>query len=122
MLCAWTMTLPYPYEVETGRLKPAPRAPRAPFNVEDHLLDAVRPAGDGLSFFGVRLAPPTPHSSSEVAWVFRDALIGEFQKRRPDADQATWELFQSQARAQLDRHPRADDELLRSLMLIIASL
>jgi hypothetical protein len=116
------MTLPYPYEAETGRLKPAPRAPRAPFNIEDHLLDAVRPAGTGLSFFGVRLAPPDPHNSSEVAWVFRDALISEFQRRRPDADHATWELFQSQARAQLDRHPRADDELLRSLMLIIESL
>ena len=54
--------------------------------------------------------------------MFRDALITEFQRRRPDADQATWELFASQARATLDRHPRADDALLRSLMLIIESL
>ena len=116
------MTLPYPYEAETGRLKPAARAPRAPFDIEDHILDAIRPAGNGLSFFGMRLAPPEPHSSSEVAWVFRDALIVHFQRRRPDADGATWELFQAQARAQLDRHPRADDALLRTLMLCIDNL
>jgi hypothetical protein len=122
MLCTWGMTLPYPYEAETGRLKPAPRAPRAPFDIEEHLLEAIRPAGNGLSFFGVRLAPPHPHNASEVAWVFRDALIGHFQKHRPDADEATWELFLSQARAQLDRHPRADDELLRTLMLGIDGL
>lgn len=97
-------------------------APRAPFDVEDHLLDALRPAGSGLNFFGVALAPPAPHNASEVAWVFRDALIVHFQRRRPDADEATWELFQSQARAQLDRHPRADDELLRTLLLTIDGL
>jgi len=111
-----------PYEAETGRLRPAPRAPRTPFDVEDHLLDAIRPAGNELNFFGVRLPSPEPHSSSEVAWVFRDALIVHFQKRRPDADEATWELFQSQARAQLDRHPQADDELLRTLLLSIDGL
>src|SRR4051812_48733604 len=49
------MPLPSPYEAETGRLRPAPRAPRAPFDVEDHLLDAIRPAGNDLNFFGVRL-------------------------------------------------------------------
>ena len=116
------MSLPYPYEAETGQLKPAPRAPRAPFDVEDHILESIRPAGDDLEMFGVRLPAVEPYSASEIAWLFRDMLIELFQKRRPDADESTWELFESQARAQLDRHPRADSELLRALLLSVDGL
>jgi hypothetical protein len=116
------MALPYPYEAEIGRLKPAPRVPRTPFDLEDHLLEAIRPAGNDLNLFGVRLPALEPYSASEIAWLFRDTLIEHFHKRRPDADAATWELFESQARAQLDHYRRADSELLRALRLSIDGL
>jgi hypothetical protein len=116
------MALPYPYEVELGQLKPAPRTPRTPFDIQDHILEAIRPAGDQLMMFGVRLPALEPYGGSEIAWLFREMLIEHFQKRRPDADEATWELFESQARAQLDRHPRADSDLLKALMLGIDGL
>jgi len=116
------MALPYPYEVELGRLQPAARVPRAPFDVEDHLLEAIRPAGNDLMLFGVRLPAPEPYGASEIAWLFRETLIDLFQKHRPDADEATWALFESQARAQLDRHRSVDSQLLRALVLSIDGL
>lgn len=116
------MALPYPYEVELGQLGPARPAPRAPFDVVEHILEAIRPAGDELEMFDHRLSLPEPHRPSEIAWLFRDALIEHFQRHRPDADGATWELFASQARAQLDRNPRPDAELLRTLVLAIDGL
>ncbi len=116
------MALPYPYEVELGQLRPARPAPRAPFDVVEHILEEIRPAGEELEMFGHRLSLPEPHRPSEIAWLFRDALIQHFQRHRPDADGATWELFASQARAQLDRNPRPDAELLRLLVLCIDGL
>lgn len=116
------MALPYPYEVELGQLRPARPAPRAPFDVVEHVLEAIRPAGDELEMFDHRLTLPEPHRPSEIAWLFRDALIQHFQRHRPDADGATWELFASQARAQLDRNPRPDAGLLRTLLLAIDGL
>ena len=116
------MALPYPYEVELGKLRPARPAPRAPFDVVEHLLEQIRPAGDELEMFGHRLSVPEPYRASELAWLFRDALIEHFHKHRPDADSATWELFVSQARALLDRNPQPDAELLRTLVLTIDGL
>jgi hypothetical protein len=63
------------------------------------------------------LAPLSVRCAPACTWLFRETLIEPFQERRPDADAATWEIFESQARAQLDRHRRADSDLLRALML-----
>lgn len=116
------MALPYPYEVETGRLAPPPRVARTPFDIEEHMLEAVRPAGDDLCMFDVRMPAPEDLSGSEAAALFRETLTYHFQERRPDADERTWELFEQQARAQVEHLQRADGELLRNLMLTIDGL
>lgn len=116
------MALPYPYEVETGRLTTPPRAARSPFDIEEHLFEAIRPAGDELSMFDVRLPAADDLSGSETAALFRETLTYHFQERRPDADERTWQLFEQQARAQVEHRRRADGELLRNFMLTIDGL
>jgi hypothetical protein len=116
------MTLPYPFEVETGRLWPRAWAPRAPFDVEQHLERALRVSGTQVEVFGVRLDTPEPHDALQTVKHFRDALRARFNGWRPGADAATWELFESQARPALQGLERADDETLRILLLTISGL
>lgn len=116
------MTLPYPYEAELGLLPPRPPAPRLPFDVQHHFDDAIRVTGAGLDVFGVRLAVSAAQGATAMGNQFRDTLTARFQRRRPDADAATWDIFASQARAQLSALSRADAEALRMLLLTISGL
>jgi hypothetical protein len=116
------MALPYPPEVETGELSSRPRQPRRPFDVGEHLAQAIVVQGAGLSLFGVALSPPEGQDAEQAAARFHAALLAHFNERRPDADSATWESFASQARAQLERLERADDEALRALSMSIDGL
>lgn len=116
------MTLPYPFEVETGRLQARARAPRAPFDIAHHVGEAVRIIADQLEVFGVLLASHAPHGAGEPARHFREALIARFNQRRPDAGAATWKLFESQARPALRGLARTNDEALRVLLLTISGL
>ena len=45
------MTLPYPYEVELGLMKPRPWVARTPFDVAHHLEDAIQVTGERLMVF-----------------------------------------------------------------------
>jgi hypothetical protein len=117
-----SMTLPYPYEVETGQLKPRPPAPRAPFDIAGHLEREIRPAGSDLLMFGKCLQPPPDSSASEAAALFRHLLRARFAAWRPNADAATWELFESQAHAEAENADRANDALIHSLLLTINGL
>jgi hypothetical protein len=116
------MTLPYPFEVETGRLQARARAPRAPFDIALHLQGAVRIVADQLEVFGVPLATPAPQAAIATAEHFREALNTHFNRWRPNADRATWELFESQARPALRGRKRADGETLPILLLTISGL
>jgi hypothetical protein len=116
------MTLPYPFEVETGRLQARLRAPRAPFDIARHFEDAVRIVGEQLEVFGTVLGTAEPHTAIEKARHFRDALTARFNQWRPNADAATWHLFESQARPALRGRVRADDETLRLLLLTVSGL
>jgi hypothetical protein len=116
------MTLPYPYEAELGRLPPRPKAPRIPFDVRHHLEDAIRVAGSQLEFFGLPLEAPAAQGATAAGKQFRDTLTARFHARRPDADAATWEIFASQARAELAGLERADAETLRMLVLTVSGL
>lgn len=116
------MTLPYPHEVETGRLQPRPHAPRMPFDIEAHMTEAIRQGGGDLELFGVTLVERDPGLAAAAVARFRDTLTEQFQRRRPDADAASWEHFTSQARALAERHGRADDELLRALLAAVDGL
>lgn len=116
------MTLPYPYEVELGLLRPRPWAPRLPFDVQHHFDDAIRVAGEGLDIFGVPLEVSAVPGAMETGRQFRDTLTARFHGRRPDADAATWDIFASQARAQLTGLSRADADVLRMLLLTVSGL
>jgi hypothetical protein len=116
------MTLPYPYEVELGQLRPRPWAPRLPFDVQHHLEDAIRVAGSELDVFGVHLQASAAHGATATGKQFRDTLAARFHTWRPHADAATWEIFANQARAQMVGLARADDETLRMLLLTVSGL
>jgi len=116
------MTLPYPYEVELGLMKPRPWVRRTPFDVERHLEEAIRVTEGRLTVFGVALDAPGPPGALATGKHFRDSLSGRFHAWRPDADAATWQLFEGQARAEMVGLERADPETLRMLMLTVSGL
>ena|SRR5688572_16435378 len=116
------MTLPYPREVETGRLKPRKPEPRRPFDVRRALAAAVRAEGDGLQLFGVRLQSWSGGSLDQVVALYRDMLASHFEERRSQPDYATWDIFSSAAAAQVRSLGRADGETLRALLMIIDGL
>jgi hypothetical protein len=116
------MTLPYPYEIETGQLRPRARAPRAPFDVGQHLDQAIRVDGAQLQVFGVRLDVAEAPGALATMKQFQSSLTARFQNWRPNADAATWELFGSQARAELAGLERADADTLGMLLLTVSGL
>jgi hypothetical protein len=116
------MTLPYPYEVELGLMKPRPWVARTPFDVAHHLEEAIHVTGEGLMVFGAALDAPALPGATATAKQFSDSLSARFHAWRPGADAATWELFESQARAEMAGLERADEETLRILMLTVSGL
>jgi hypothetical protein len=67
------MALPYPYELELGLMK----------------------------VFGSALHAAAPPGATATAKQFSDSLSARFHAWRPDADAATWQLFESRARAEM---------------------
>jgi hypothetical protein len=119
-MLSWSrMALPYPPEVETGKLQPRERDSRRRFAIDEHVARAIEPVGSELLLFGVTLRPPPGADPLDLAAHFRQALLAHFNERRPDADAATWQLFADQARAQLEQLEQADDHALRVLLLTI---
>jgi hypothetical protein len=116
------MSLPYPHEVETGRLKPRRPESRRPFDVRRALASAIRAEGDGLELFGVRLESWSGGSLQQVVDLYRDMLLRHFEERRSQPDYATWDIFRSSAAAQVQRSGRADADTLRNLLMIIDGL
>jgi hypothetical protein len=117
------MTLPYPYEVELGLMKPRPWVARTPFDVAHHLEQAIQVRGEKqLMVFGTALLAPAPAGATATAKQFSDSLSARFHAWRPGADAATWKLFESQARAEMAGLERADQETLRILMLTVSGL
>jgi hypothetical protein len=116
------MTLPYPYEVETGELKPRGPAARTPLDVAGHVHDAIRVQGAELEVFGVPLDVDAPDSVYLAARQLRRAVADHFQERVAAPDRDTWELFASQAHDQLEGRTRLDASTLRVLRLTIDAL
>jgi hypothetical protein len=116
------MTLPYPYEVELGLMKPRPWVARTPFDVRHHLQDAIRVAGGQLQVFGVYLDAPAAQGAAQTAKQFQDTLGARFDSWRPGADAATWKLFERQVRAEMTGLEHADEETLRILLLTVSGL
>lgn len=116
------MGLPYPYEAETGQLKPQPAAPRAPFDLAGHIRDAIVARGSSVELFGVARVVDGPELAGTMASSFRDALTQHFQSRHPLADADMWESFASQARAQLARGQGLDESALGTLLRTVDGL
>jgi hypothetical protein len=116
------MSLPYPYEVETGALKPRPAAPRTPLDIASHVQDAIRVQGSALEVFGVPMDVAGPDSVRTVATELRRAVTEHFQERVSAPDEDTWELFAMQAHDQLEGRTAVDDSTLRVLRLTIDSI
>jgi hypothetical protein len=116
------MSLPYPYEVETGALRPRPPLARTPLDVEAHVDDAIRVQGGALEVFGVPMDVAGPDSVRTVAQQLRQAVTGHFQERISAPDDDTWQLFASQVHDQLEGRTAVDDSTLRTLRLTIDSL
>jgi hypothetical protein len=116
------MALPYPHEVETGQLNPRGREVRHPFDIADHLARAIAARGDALVMFGVSLPAASSEAPEDTASRFRAALVSHFNERRPNADAATWDLFASQAEAQLQQLEQADEHALRALLMTVDGL
>lgn len=116
------MGLPYPQEIESGRLRSDPRPPHAPFDVAAHLADAIVAEGERVRAFGVPLRPVGGAPADEAAEHLQRSLLDRFNERRPDADGATWALFASQARGLLERRERLDEQARRALLLAIDGL
>jgi hypothetical protein len=75
-----------------------------------------------VDIFGFHLDASAVRGARETVDQFRSTLTSRFQARRPDADAATWRIFEGQARAELVGLERADDEMLRMLLLTISGL
>lgn len=116
------MSLPYPHEFETGQLITRGREVRRPFDVDEHVAEAIEARDGELLAFGATLRPPADEDVHVVASRFRAALVSHFNARRPNADAATWDSFASQARAQLAQHAQADEDALRMLVITIDGL
>ncbi len=116
------MALPYPPEVETGKLRARAPQVRRPFDIDEHVAQALEPLDDELVAFDVILRLPAGEDAQQVASRFRAALVRHFNEKRPNADRATWDSFASQARAQLARLEQADEHALRVLLLTIDGL
>lgn len=116
------MSLPYPYEFETGALKTRVPAPRTPVDVAAHVDDAIRVQGSALELFGVPMDVAAPDSVRTVATQLRRAVTQHFQERVSAPDEDTWELFASQAHDQLEGRRTVDALTLRVLRATIDSL
>lgn len=121
MLFIPSVTLPYPYEVETGRLKPRPRFVLRPFDVEGHLREAIQSRGETAELFGVRYPRVEPFSE-DLLERLRVELSAHFLERVAIPDAEVWQRFAEEARAQLKRHARLEPDVLRTLRATIDGL
>lgn len=115
------MTLPYPYEVETGALKPRPRFERVVFDVAHHLRSAIRSGDQMAELFGVQYPLVKPRDE-ELLRRMQSELTLHFLERVAAPDALVWQDFADQARAQLERHVRLDDDMLHTLRATIDGL
>ena len=114
------MSLPYPYEAETGQLPPRRPVPRTPFDVEGHVNDAIRARGDdSVEVFGVALRVLPPESPGPVVEHLRRGVLNHFLERVSAPDDDTWQSFASQAHEQLAGRTEVDATTLRILRLTI---
>ena len=84
--------------------------------------DAIQREGQQVNIFGVRLDVSDPEAAGATVQRFRDTLTEHLQKKRAQADAATWDSFAERARATAERHTAADDALLEALAAEIDGL
>src|SRR5262245_48562766 len=116
------MTLPYPYEVETGQLKPRARFRRVGFDVERHMRYAIHSTDEEVAeVFGVQFPMVGPRDE-EFLERLRTELSEHFNERVATPDAKVWQEFADEARAQLERHSRLEGDALTTLRATIDGL
>ena len=115
------MTLPKPYEAETGQLKSRPHFVRLDFGVERHMRQAIQSNGEMDELFGVQYPIVVPDNGAFLEHL-RSNLTAHFNDRVATPDAAVWQQFADVARAQLERHARLDDDTLQTLRATIDGL
>jgi hypothetical protein len=116
------MTLPYPPELELGKLHAPPGGPRTSMDVPalvDHLVESV--AG-GIAVVGRELALPADGGGDDVYETFRAAIAGRITERRPNLTLATVRHLERVLRAELTDHEVADAESLHVILETIDGL
>ena len=116
------MALPYPYEAETGQLKPRSAEPRAPFDIAQHVREAIVARGSVIQLFGVEHEVAGPELAATMASGYREVLTRHFLERHSLADADAWSSFERQARAQLERQPQLDDSTMNTLLMTVDGL
>ena len=116
------MSLPYPYEVETGQLKPRRGEGPTPVDVEQRVNDAIQVRGSELELFGVPLDVEPPDSARVIASQLRHAVTEHFQERVSAPDDDTWASFATPANDQLEGRTVVDASTLSVLRATIDSL
>lgn len=113
------MTLPRPHEVEQDELSPRRDAAPGRLDLNGLLQKLIVVDEPYLDIAGCRLQVPEEHDPNAMAERFRAALRDRFLKRRPHADDATWNTFASSLRAALSDDTKASEETLsKSLSLV----
>jgi cell fate (sporulation/competence/biofilm development) regulator YlbF (YheA/YmcA/DUF963 family) len=116
------MALPYPYEVEIGKLKARPHQTRAPLDIAQLVHDAITASGSTVVLFGVRRELAAPEEAAMLVNRFRGALAQHFLERQSAPDAETWSSFVQQARAQLEHSDQVDDGTLTTLLMTVDGL
>ncbi len=116
------MTLPKPYEVETGELS-APPPEHHPLLLGPLVRSCVVPEDGAVVIAGATARIADDEAPELVASRLRLTLLDRFLERAPNADADTWQLFLTRA-AEVVRsnEPVVGDELSRLLTQTIDGL
>jgi hypothetical protein len=84
------MALPYPLEVETGRLSDRPAKRLRPTPISERVDEAIHCDADGLYAFGKKIVADDGRSNGQACKDLRAALLRRVQQRLPFADESDW--------------------------------
>lgn len=116
------MTLPYPHEIETKRLKPVGGAGPDPLDIEQRVSRLIAPEDGCVDVAGHRLQVVGTRTAQAEAERMRGLVSRRLLERRPNADEATWRKLAESLSAALSSHRGLDDDAIEQSLLVIDGL
>jgi hypothetical protein len=116
------MSLPYPQEVETKELRPGPKGPVNPLDLEKKISDLIMVDDRALVIAGCELRVPRHRNPHRLSARYRDAIRRRFLERRPNADDATWQTFVRKTQGLLSQRSKATRDVLPQILLLVDGL